>query len=102
MSECGETKQCWQNGKINGKEHILYEAIEYFGIDAQMTKAIEECGELIVAIAKGDFPNTAEEVADVGIMLDQIEIMMGLDIGLIRERKLERLSQRIHGDNENV
>jgi len=60
-----------------------------------MRKAIEECGELIVAIAKNDTPNIAEEVADVRIMLDQIEIILGIDTGMIRQSKLERLSLRI-------
>lgn len=79
------------------KESVLYEAIEHYGVEAQMTKAIEECGELIVAIAKMDINNIAEEVADVRIMLDQIEIMLGLDTGMIRQSKLERLNQRICG-----
>jgi len=98
VTKCGEVKQHWTIGKINGKEHVLYEAIEHYGLEAQMTKAIEECGELIVAIAKGDLPNIAEEVADVRIMLDQVEIMLGLDTGMIRQGKLERLSERIHGE----
>lgn len=97
MSECGENKACWSIGKINDKERVLYEAIQFFGLKRQMTKAIEECGELIVAIAKDDLPNIAEEVADVRIMLDQIEIMLGIDTGMIRQSKLARLSQRIHG-----
>lgn len=90
-----ETKQRWTVGKINGKERVLYQAVQFFGLEKQMTKAIEECGELIVAIAKMDINNIAEEVADVKIMLDQIEIMLGLDTGMIRQSKLERLNQRI-------
>jgi NTP pyrophosphatase (non-canonical NTP hydrolase) len=102
MSECGEKKQRWEIGKINGKEHVLYEAIEHYSLETQMTKAIEECGELIVAIARGDIPNIAEEVADVRIMLDQIEIILGLDTGMIRQSKLERLSQRIQEEKQNA
>lgn len=97
MSECSEIKQRWTIGKINDKERVLYEAVEHYGLKQQMTKAIEECGELIVAIAKNDLPNIAEEVADVRIMLDQIEIMLGIDTGMIRQGKLERLSERIQG-----
>jgi MazG nucleotide pyrophosphohydrolase domain. len=102
VSECEESKQRWTIGEINGKEHVLYEAIEHFGLETQMTKAIEECGELITAIARGDFPNIAEEVADVRIMLDQIEIILGLDTGMIRQSKLERLSQRISQESKEV
>ena len=80
---------------VSTKESILYEAVKHFGVETQMRKAIEECGELIVAIAKNDTPNIAEEVADVRIMLDQIEIILGIDTGMIRQSKLERLSLRI-------
>jgi NTP pyrophosphatase (non-canonical NTP hydrolase) len=94
--ECGETKQRWDIEECAGiKEPVLWEAVKHYGVLAQFTKAIEECAELIKAIAKGDLPNIAEEVADVRIMLDQIEIMLGLDTGMIRQVKLERLSQRI-------
>ncbi|MFZ3132685.1 MAG: hypothetical protein WA125_16690 [Desulfosporosinus sp.] len=95
-TECRESKQRWNMEKYTGvKEHILHEAIQHYGEQAQFTKAIEECGELIIAIAKSDLPNIAEEVADVRIMLDQVEIMLGLDTGMIRQSKLERLSERI-------
>ena len=101
MTECGESKQHWTIESITGKEHVLHEAIQHYGMQTQFTKAIEECGELIVAIAKRDLPNIAEEVADVRIMLDQVEIMLGLDTGMIRQGKLERLSERIHSENGN-
>ena len=101
MTECGETKQRWNTEKYVGiKERVLWEAVKHYGVQAQFTKTIEECGELIVAIAKGDIPNIAEEVADVRIMLDQVEIMLGLDTGTIRQAKLERLSQRINQERK--
>lgn len=57
MRECGETKQRWMIGEINGKEHVLREAVEHYEAEPRMTKAIEECGELInevhCNIAKG-------------------------------------------------
>jgi len=77
------------------KEPVLWEAVEYYGAKDQMLKAIEECGELIVALAKEDMENIPEEIADVRIMLDQIEIILGVDTWRIRLSKLDRLSERI-------
>lgn len=83
------------------KEPVLWEAVEYYGATAQMLKAIEECGELIVALAKEDWGNIPEEIADVRIMLDQIEIILGVDTWRIRQRKLERLSERMQTEGGN-
>ena len=84
------------------KESVLWEAIEHYGVKDQMIKAMEECAELIVAIAKNDLPNIAEEIADVRIMIDQIEIILGIDTGMIRQGKLERLDRRIKEDISNA
>ena len=73
------------------KETALYEAaVEKFGEDAQMLIAVEELGELSKALLKWlrykNFDHgrreellkaIAEERADVGIMLNQLEVIFG-------------------------
>ena len=58
------------------RNRILSAAIRKYGQSAQQFKAIEELSELIRALARCDDPeNIAEEMADVRIMLDQLEII---------------------------
>lgn len=60
------------------REKILNAAIRKFGLGTQRMKAIEELSELIQALARCDDPdNLSEEMADVRIMLDQLELMLG-------------------------
>lgn len=81
----------------------LCTAIEEYGTDAQLLKASEECSELSAALLQHfgrgtpeSMNHVCEEIADVHIMIDQLEMMF--DLGLIeawRDRKVERLGQRI-------
>ena len=85
------------------KNAILRAAVEKYGPGAQQMKAIEELGELIRALARADDPdNIAEEMADVGIMLAQLEIMFGnrAEVRAWELRKLQRLSERVHVGDE--
>lgn len=81
------------------RKRILTRAIQYYGQGNQRTKAIEELSELIRALARSDdHENIAEEMADVRIMLDQLEIMYG-NHALVRKyelEKLQRLDGRVH------
>lgn len=82
---------------------ILESAIEYFGSEAQIVKAIEELGELTVELARysNGQDNTEairEELADAFVMLNQMEMIFG-DVSEIEIAKLERLHRMI---NENV
>ena len=85
--------------KKNIKQQILVAAIRHYGTGNQQLKAIEELSELIQALARGnDRDNLAEEMADVRIMLDQLEIMLG-NHDEVREweyEKLMRLNERLH------
>lgn len=78
---------------------ILRAAINHYGEGAQWSKAIEELSELIRALARADDrENIAEEMADVRIMLDQLELIFH-NRDLVRKyemEKLKRLSERIH------
>lgn len=84
------------------QKQIEKEAVETYGIDAQMRMLQEECGELIVAVGhylrgrSGSFANLCEELADVKIMIEQMEI--ALDNPAVEERynnKLKRLKKRL-------
>lgn len=82
----------------NVREKILKAAIEKYGRGAQRDKAIEELSELIRALARSDDPeNIAEEMADVRIMLDQLELIFGNGQKVARYEllKLRRLDQRV-------
>ncbi len=81
------------------KDDILKAAIRHYGRGTQWAKAIEELSELIRALARADDPdNIAEEMADVRIMLDQLEILFGNHeaVRIWELRKLRRLGQRVH------
>lgn len=83
----------------NVREKILRTAIDRYGRGAQRDKAIEELSELIRALARCDDPeNVAEEMADVRIMLDQLELIFGNGqrVAAWEVMKLRRLDQRIH------
>lgn len=84
------------------QKQIEKEAVETYGIDAQMRMLQEECGELIVSVGhylrgrNGSLANLCEELADVRIMVEQMEI--ALDNPAIEEwynHKLERLKKRL-------
>ena len=78
---------------------ILEGAILHYGSDAQIVKAIEELGELIVELARyrnclGNVQALREELADAFIMLNQLELIFG-DVTEIEIAKLERLEGMI-------
>ena len=76
---------------------VYEKAMEEFGENAQALKAIEELGELIVAITQYGFgkcslQDVASEIADVEIMCSQLRIMFGNDlVDRVKEEKLDRL-----------
>lgn len=81
------------------RKQILTAAICHYGTGTQLFKAMEELAELIRALARcDDAENVAEEMADVRIMLDQLEIMFGNreNVRRIELEKLMRLSERLH------
>lgn len=84
------------------KEHkILESAMVNFGVTSQIDMAIEECSELINALCKmkrgrGTDDDVITEIADVQIMTEQISFLFDKEkIAAERERKIERLAQRI-------
>jgi NTP pyrophosphatase (non-canonical NTP hydrolase) len=81
---------------------ICRSAVASFGKEAQTRKAVEELTELSLALqhsvkAKTSHDNICEEIADVKIMLLQLEIMYDHEGCVSRwtGRKLERLEKLI-------
>lgn len=86
---------------------ILEGAVEVFGEEAQVIVAIEECSELQKALTKWLryrkieaeseeklLADIREEMADVGIMLNQLALIFG-DANEKETGKLERLERRL-------
>ena len=78
---------------------------EHYGHDNQYMKLIEECGELIHAIArfemgKGIMSQVLEEIVDVKVLIMQIEILNPIARSTIKELveyKVDRELKRIAG-----
>ena len=80
------------------RKMILEKAISHYGRGPQRDKAIEELSELIRALARcDDRENLAEEMADVRIMLDQLEILFDnhSEVKQWEYKKLQRLNERV-------
>ena len=91
------------------RRRLLSEAIETWGLDAQLEMLAEECAELIVAIQhmkrnRVGWDAVGEEMADVRIMVDQISILDKIsDIVLMKENdKLNRLEKRLNDKKDTL
>lgn len=86
------------------EKQVFRSAISKYGEINQIIVAIEEMSELIKALCKllrgkPDCENIAEEMADAGIMLDQLSIMeQNADrVRKRRNEKVRRLKVRVMG-----
>jgi NTP pyrophosphatase (non-canonical NTP hydrolase) len=89
------------------EEKIFQEAILKWGAEGQIEMIIEEMAELTVAIqhwkrGRVDTEKIADELSDVGIMVDQLSLMLDPDPEAskrrylrYREMKINRLDDRI-------
>ena len=84
------------------KKDVYNKAKKVYGIDAQVTKAVEELAELQKELCKfllddSNIKNIAEETADVKIMIDQIELMLEIkeEVKAFKKAKIKRLSDRL-------
>lgn len=85
------------------EEATLRKVINKLGNEAQCRQAMEECAELIQAVNKnlrsaGAKENLIEEMADVGIMLDQLRIMFEIkdtEINKIRCEKMKQIKRMV-------
>jgi NTP pyrophosphatase (non-canonical NTP hydrolase) len=88
---------------------VYYDAIEKYGIEAQVDVAIEEMSELTKALLKyrrvenknihtqeEPYFNLLEEIADVQIMLEQLRIIYDPgSVETIMKRKQNRLAKKL-------
>lgn len=80
---------------------ICYDAFDTFGSKAQFTMVVEECGELLNALAKYERGRATEEelideIADVSIMMDELANHFNWNFFVEKkEYKLLRLKKRI-------
>lgn len=113
MKEHDVTEIAFKNGYEKAVKDILdiaYEnnsvfkrAIETYGVDSQLNVAIEEFSELIKEICKHKrgADNTGaivEEMADCYNMLEQMQMIFGLDGAVIedaKQKKIDRLYRRL-------
>ena len=91
---------------------LYWSAIKTFGVDLQLAVAIEEMAELTKELCKartglGDgridnLDEIAEEIADVQIVLEELEQLYGAKkkVQKIRQQKLARLEMRIEKARE--
>jgi hypothetical protein len=83
------------------ERELLRQALTFWGPERQLCKALEELGELIVELARmadgqEDPERVAGEVADVQIMLAQLELMLNPErVAGWRQSKLHRLRVRL-------
>ena len=83
-----------------GEKELYEQALNTWGHESQIIMAIEECGELITALAqayRGRNVDIAEEIADVKIMMEQLSLIFGETlVEEIKHEKLKRLAKRLH------
>lgn len=76
----------------------LIQIIAHYGEKHQKDKAIEELQELASAIYDNDKEHVTEEIADVLIMIEQMQLIFGItndDIQKIKEFKIKRTLERM-------
>jgi hypothetical protein len=84
------------------RARVYTNALIRYGDERQMTVALEElaeCQKEICKILRGgeDFNHLAEEIADATIMLEQMQMMFGLNdkVREYMDAKVERLDERL-------
>lgn len=78
---------------------IAVRAVAHYGHAHQVRKAVEELTELSLALqhsldGRGDNDHVLEEMADVKLMMEQLEIIYGSPLEWLA-KKVERLEARI-------
>jgi hypothetical protein len=80
-------------------KEILHKAIEHYGIDYQVLKAMEEIDELRYELYRPlkEVEYIIDEIADVTIMLEQLKLIYNCEkeVNERIEFKIDRLEKRI-------
>ena len=82
----------------------LEKIINHYGYNHQKIKLVEECSELIRAIATEDDQNMLEEMADVSVLIDEITYHFPLvreEFEKIRLFKVNRTIERFENVRSN-
>lgn len=80
---------------------VLVKAIDHYGQDAQILKAVEECNELATSLmhyrsGKVEKEAVVQEIADVLVVANQLRLIFGpKETELAIEAKVERLASRM-------
>ncbi len=89
-------------GEYINETEVLQRALDTYGSTLQIAMVFEEMSELQKELCKylrgrGSFEHIAEEIADVEIMLEQMEMLFccAEDVRSVRKRKVERLKERL-------
>jgi len=94
----------------NNQIKIMHQALDQWGLNAQVGQALEECAELIVALQKHinrtplhqNTDNILDEIADVEMMLAQMRLALCIDDETLRNRieyKFECLQRYLENDD---
>jgi hypothetical protein len=91
------------------KKNPIREIADYYGFNRQKLKLIEEMAELMQRLLKTESKyelseNLFEEIADVKIMLEQIEYLINSDyeINEIRQKKIKRTLDRVYEEKYQI
>jgi hypothetical protein len=94
-----------KKGKKMKKKDVYNKAKATWGIDAQVTKAVEELAELQKELCKfllddGNMAHIAEEIADSKIVIEQIELILECKdkVKEFKKAKIQRLSDRLDAE----
>lgn len=92
---------------------VYVDALSTWGEEAQTRMLFEEIGELLQAVCKAGrvknweqrmevWHNIAEEIADVKIMLEQMEVLFDVEdtVEICKEEKMARLAERLKKAHE--
>ena len=81
---------------------LIKQALDTWGVEAQLDMVVEECAELIDAVCKWrrrriESSKVLEEGVDVELMIEQLKHMLDAPNlwEQVREQKLKRLSERL-------
>ncbi len=79
---------------------------KHYGFQHQVKKTTEECGEFIVALSKlangeGTQADVLEEMADVMVMLEQVQYFLNIDSGLLHKTMEAKVRRQIRRMNQH-
>ena len=89
---------------MTADEQMIRRIVRHYGQEDQLSQAMEEAGELITAIShyrrrrKGSRRELLEEMADMQIMLRQLQLITGAgseELEALEHRKLLRQAERM-------